>query len=105
MALCLDYQSVYHQKRERVGSWSYTLLAALLLLSVLSFKIWIGIQTTAVGYELAEQQERTIALDMERRESELQLSILKRPDNLARRAQQVLGLQALDPKQARKIVY
>ena len=102
---CLDYQSVYCDKQENVGSWSLTLAAALLLLLALTFKIWVGIRITALGYELAEERNATIAYDMERRDYELQLSILQRPDNLERRAREVLGLGALDPKQARRISY
>ena len=104
-ALCLDYQSVYCQKQEKVSTWSLTLAASLLLLLALSFKIWIGIAGTSLGYELAEERERTVAYDMERRDCELQLSILLRPDNLTRRAREQLGLGVLDPKQARRMTY
>ncbi len=84
---------------------SLSLAAALLLLLALSFKIWIGIRITSLGYELAEENGRAVAYDMERRDYELQRSILLRPDNLERRAREALGLRKLDPKQARKIAY
>ena len=105
LQLCLNYQPVYCDQEEKMGSWSLTLGASLLLFAVLAFKIWIGIKITSLGYELAEERERAVAHDMERREFELQLSVLLRPDNLEQRAREILGLQTLNPKQARKIVY
>jgi hypothetical protein len=103
-AVCLDYQSVYCTKQETVSSWSLSLVSAVFLLLALGFKIWIGINSTALGYQLAEERTRAVNYDMQRRELELQLSILLRPDNLAQHAKESLGLQALNPKQARRIV-
>jgi len=104
-ALCLDFQSVYCQKQEKLSSWSWTLAASIVLLLALAFKVWVGISITAVGYELARERERAVSGDMERREYELQLSVLLRPDNLEKRAREVLEFEKLDPKKARKISY
>ena len=41
---------------------------------------------------------------MQRRELELELSVLMRPDNLTRAAEKRLGLVAMNPAQMRRIV-
>lgn len=105
MAVCLDYQSVYYQREGLVSIWSLTLAASVLLLLALSFRVWIKIESTEIGYELAAAQQEAIELDMERRDFELQLSLLLRPDNLTPLAAKKLGLSTLDPEQARKITY
>lgn len=102
---CLDYQMVYCSKQEVVSSWGLMIGACCLLFVALVFKIWIGINTTSLGYQLAEERERAVTYDMQRRELELQLSILLRPDYLAKHAQEKLGLVDLNPQQARKIFY
>jgi len=93
MAVCLDYQAVYKSKRGVLVSLPVQLTAAVLLLMALSFKIWVKYETTGLGYELAKQRQITVARDMERRELELHLSILQRPDRLASTATHRLGLQ------------
>lgn len=105
MAVCLDYQSVYYSRRSFVLSVRLQIVAAILLLLVLVCKVWIKIETTNLGYELAEQRQQTIEYDMQRRELTLQLSVLLRPDNLAQLAHDRLGLEPLDPVRARKIRY
>ncbi len=104
-AVCLNYQSVYCSKQESVNSFSAIIVSATILFLALCMKIWMTISSTSLGYQLAEEREKTIALDMQRREYELQLSVLLRPDNLAERAKNVLGLKALRPEQAAKISY
>ena len=104
MAICLEYQSVYCHKTSLVSTWTLTFFATLLLLFALSFKVWIKVESTSRGYELAKEQERAMQMDMQRRDLELQLSVLMRPDHLARRAHTVLGLNALNPRQAVKVV-
>ncbi|NMC61939.1 MAG: hypothetical protein GYA55_02095 [SAR324 cluster bacterium] len=105
MSISLDYQLVYNRKGSLVVPIYWQIAAALLLLVSLSLRIWVKIETTDAGYKLARERETTIALDMERRELELQLSVLMRPDNLAQEAQKRLGLGALKPGQARKVEF
>ena len=71
----------------------------------LAFKVWVRIECTSLGYVLAKEKQSTVALDMQRRELDLQLSVLKRADTLSKKAHTKLGLVALNPKQARKIIY
>lgn len=104
-AVCLNYQSVYCSKQESVNSFSAIIAAAIILFLALCMKIWLSITLKSLGYQLAEERDKTIALDMQRREYELQLSVLLRPDNLEERAKNVLGLRALRPEQAAKISY
>ena len=103
MAVCLDYQSIYLKRDYARVSFRTKLVCAAVLLSALAFKIWIKIETTDIGYQLARERSRSVELDQRRRELELELSVSLRPDNLARRAQKELGLSALNPGQARKI--
>ena len=81
------------------GTWGAHVLTATALLLALSFRIWVKVEKTDLGYELARERNSTIALDMERRELELQLSVVKRPDHLRREAKR-LNLQPLTPSQA-----
>ena len=104
MAVSLDYQAVYYRKEKVVISGRSQLIASTILLVVLSARVWMRIETTDLGYRFAAEQAKTFSYDMERSELELQLSILRRPDNLTRMASSRLGLHPLDPSQARKIV-
>ena len=103
MAVCLQYQSVYSRRDNIVISVRMQILAAMLLLAALVGKVWIKIETTDLGYQLARERDLRTTLEMERRELELQRSVVLRTDNLTRQAQQKLGLVALNPKQARRI--
>lgn len=103
MAVCLDYQSVYFKRDAVRISFRTKMLCALALLLALAFKIWVKIESTDLGYQLARERGRSVELDQRRRELELELSVVLRPDNLARRAQKELGLNSLHPLQARKI--
>lgn len=105
MAVCLDSQSVYCRRDKIVISVRLQLLAATLLLIALVVKIWVKIETTDLGYQLAKERNKTVSLDMERRELELQLSVILRPDNLTKKASQTLGFVPLDANRARKVRY
>ena len=82
MAVCLDYQSVYCQRESLAGSWLLLCLAAVVLLGALVFRVWVKIEATDVGYQLAHQREQTVAFDNTRRDLELQLSLLKRTGSM-----------------------
>lgn len=105
MEACLAYQPVYCRRTEVVSSTRSQLLAGILLLSVLALKVWVKVAITDYGYQLAEERSRTVELDMQRRELNLQLTVLKRPDSLTQMAQERLGLQELEPGQATTIRY
>jgi len=81
------------------------LAAALLLIVALSVKIWIRAEATHVGYELASARKEAVDLDMNRRELELNRSVLLRPDSLRQEASKRLGLMKFNPEQAAKIIY
>lgn len=104
-AMCLDYQTVYCRRRQIIISVKLQLLAATFLLASLAAKVWIKVESTDLGYQLAKAREQTVELDMQRRELELGLSVLKRPDNLARAGRERLGFRPLNPGQARKIKF
>jgi hypothetical protein len=93
MAVCLQYQSVYVKREAAVVSLRAQLVAAILLLVVLGAKVWIKLEATDVGYQLARERSRTIELDMERRELELQRSVLLRPDSLSISARKMAQLE------------
>lgn len=103
MAVCLDYQTVYYRRQPVLASVKLQIAAAILLLAAIAGKVWMRIEATEYGYRLAKARQQTIELDMERRELELQLSVLRRPDNLAKSAKKRLGLQPIDPKQVWKV--
>jgi hypothetical protein len=72
----------------------------LFLFAILAVKVAIELRCTELSYVLAHQQKRTVAYEMERRELDLQLSILQRSDVLAEQAEQ-LGLKPLKAEQIR----
>jgi hypothetical protein len=105
MAVCLDYQNVYAPRRAIVISTRIQLAVLVLLVVAFSGKVWLSVRSTDLGYQLAREQQRAVELDMTRRELELELSVLMRPDTLSRAARKNLGLVPLNPAQARKMTY
>lgn len=105
MSVSLDYQLVYNRRKSVVVPVQWQIAAVLLLLLSLGFRIWVKIESTDAGYELARERQTTVALDMERRELELQRSLLLRPDALSKEAQKRLGLEPLKVGQARKLSF
>lgn len=74
------------------------MMAALCLFGVLALKVSLELRCTELSYILAHQQKRTVAYEMERRELDLQLSVLQRLDVLKDEAQK-LGLKPLKAEQ------
>ena len=105
MSVSLDYQLVYNRRGSVVVSVHWQIVALVLLIVSLGLRIWLKIENTDLGYELARERQATVAYDMERREQELQLSVLLRPDSLQREASQRLGLGSLKSGEAKKISY
>ena len=105
MAVCLDYQAVYLRREQKRLSVRSQIVTGLCLLFVLALKVWVKIESIDLGYQLAREREISVSLDMERRELELQKSLLHRPDSLARMAREKLGLVALDPQQTERLRY
>lgn len=105
MAVCLDYQKVYAPRKAIVISTRIQVAVLVLLVAVFAVKIWLSVRSTDLGYQLAREQHRAVELDMARRELELELSVLMRPDTLMRSARRNLGLLPLDPARARKMEY
>jgi hypothetical protein len=103
MAVYLDYQAVYCDKRTSVVSLKLQLAAAVFLLGALCWRVWIKIESTDLGYQLARERQEMVSLDMQRRELELQLSVLLRPDSLFRMAHEKLGFDRLNADHARKV--
>jgi hypothetical protein len=93
MAVCLQYQSVYVKREAAVVSLRVQVVTALALLLVLGARVWVKLQATDTGYQLARERSKTVELDMERRELELQRSILLRPDSLNSSARKMAGLE------------
>ena len=79
------------------------LAASMVLFLMLAVKVAIKIQITNTGYSLAQEEQRAVLLDNERRDLELQLSILNRHDALERRVKETLGLQSFNPARTRYI--
>ena len=106
MAIALDYQQVYSRRSRKVlVPVRYQVAAAVLLFVALLAKVWIKIECTEIGYQLAKARQETVLLDMERRELELHRSVLLKPDNLVMRGRKKLGLAVLNPNQAVRLFY
>ncbi|WKZ56634.1 MAG: hypothetical protein QY326_07855 [Bdellovibrionota bacterium] len=92
MAIALEYQTVYCPTHVRTQSLRWHVVAAVFLMLALASKIWVKLEITDLSYALSAEKTRAMGLDMERRELELQRSVLLREDRLARLAQERLQL-------------
>jgi hypothetical protein len=101
MAICLEYQAVYANHKTSTQNWCYLLGASVLLFLALSLKVALKVQLTDLGYRLASQEQLAVEYDTERRDLELQLSILKRPETLAEQAKQRLQLEDFNSERVR----
>lgn len=104
MAACLQNQAVYCVPRSREGHGYFLLSACVLLFLALSLKVAVRVSSTDLSYRLARETQLAIDYDIERRDLELQLTVLKRPDTLQRMAEQRLGMRPFNPDQARYIL-
>ena len=105
MAVCLQYQSVYVKREAAVVSLRVQVATAVALLLVLGARVWVKLEATDVGYQLARERSRTIELDMQRRELELQRSVLLRPDSLSAAARQMVQLEEHSSERTLRIAY
>jgi hypothetical protein len=105
MAVCLQYQSVYVKREAAVVSLRVQIVAAVALLLVLGARVWVKLEATDLGYQLARERSRTIELDMERRELELQRSVLLRPDSLSASARKMAHLEEHMAERSFRISY
>ena len=99
MAVCLDYQSVASVVRGESLPLRVQITVIALLALALAARVWVKHECLDLGYSLADEKERTVALDMNRRELELQHSVLIRRESLESAASQRLKLVAPHPKQ------
>lgn len=99
MAVCLDYQSVASISREHGLPLRVQVTVVALLALALAARVWVKHECTDLGYKLADEKERTVALDMKRRELELQNSVLLRRESLESSARQRLKMVIPHPKQ------
>lgn len=99
MAVCLDYQSVANVSREQGLPLKVQVTVVALLALALAARVWVKHECTDLGYRLADEKERTVALDMRRRELELQHSVLIRRESLESAARQRLNMILPHPKQ------
>lgn len=105
MAVCLQYQSVYVKREGVAVSLRARIAVAVTLLLVLGARVWVKLEATDVGYQLASERNKTIELDMQRRELELQRSVLLRPDSLNASARKMGHLEDHKPESTMRIVY
>lgn len=76
--------------------------AGLILILALLVKVWIRIETTDYGYQLASERQSMIELDRQERALTFALTSLTQPDQL-RAAAEPLGLRPTDPSQVWKL--
>lgn len=99
MAVCLEYQSVSTVARPEGLPLRVQVAVVAMLALALAARVWVKHECLDLGYSLADEKERTVALDMQRRELELQHSVLVRRESLATAASQRLKLVVPHPKQ------
>ena len=105
MAVCLQYQSVYVRREAKAVSARTQFLAGMAILAVFGARVWAKLEVTDLGYQLAQARQQTVELDMERRELELQRSVLLRPDSLARSAREMAQLADHNPAKTIRVQY
>lgn len=105
MAVYLDYQAVYCDRRTITISTRVQVLLLLLVFSIFAVKVWLQLEATRLGYLLSKERQLTVQMDMERRELELHKSVLLRPENLAVQAKGKLGLSHWDSSKVLRVVY
>lgn len=103
MAACLEYQSVYYDRTAYHSTVRATLFACFCMLGALLFRVWVKVESTDLGYEIARARKLAISYDMEIRDLRLQKSVLLRADHLSAVARRDLSLRELRPDQARVI--
>ena len=81
MAVCLDYQSVY-VKNVKVQSHKLLIVACLFLMSVLIFHVWCRAEKVTLGYQIAQAQNKTQEYSTIKKDLAMQVSVVKRYDNL-----------------------
>ena len=92
MAISIDYLDSLARKQPLTISVQLQILITLLTVSLIIFKIWCRFESIDYGYRIAEERKKSVALDMERRELELHLSVLLAPNNLGKEATKRIGL-------------
>ena len=96
----------YYIEEDKIGiRWGLTLSSAVILFMVFLFRITVRLEVVNAGYELGKQRKRLLALDMKRRDLELQRSVLYRPEVLEKRAEEELGLTFQAFERVRKVAY
>ncbi len=105
MAVCLQYQSVYVRREAKAVSAKVQVLAGIAILAVFGARVWAKLEATDLGYQLGQARQLTVDLDMERRELELQRSVLLRPDSLARSGREMAGLSDHNPGKTIRLSY
>jgi hypothetical protein len=99
MAVCLEYQSVLAKPKQEHLPIKVQVAVVVILAVALASRIWVKHECTDLGYKLAEEKEFTIALDLKRRELELEHSVLLRRDSLENQANSRLKLMEPHPDQ------
>lgn len=105
MVVGLSRAVVLEPERSNVATLRWQVLLVALLLSALVTRVWVRCEVTQIGYDLAEEHSVAVTLDMERRELELERSVLMKPDALTARASQQLGLQLGSPAEFYRVRY
>ena len=104
MAVCLDYQAVcVGRNHKRTVSWQLQLAAFVLLLCVVIMKLRTRLQVTSYGYELHQEQQRT--LDLERRigDLEYQFSVLTKHGQIREESKERLHMDNIRRNQVVRI--
>lgn len=99
MAVCLDYQSVLAKPKQEYLPLRVQVAVISILAMALASRIWVKHECTDLGYKLAQEKEFTIALDLKRRELELEHSVLLRRETLESQANLRLNLREPHPDQ------
>ena len=103
MAVCLEYQTVLAKPKADNLPLRVQISVVFILALALGTRVWVKHECTDLGYQLAQEREYAVALDLKRRELELERSVLLRRENLAAAASSRLNLRSPHPSQVIEI--
>ncbi len=99
MAVCLEYQTVLEKVKADHLPLRIQVAVVMILAVALASRVWVKHECTDLGYQLAQEKEYAVALDLKRRELELERSVLLRREHLEMQANSRLNLRVPHPSQ------
>ncbi|HMO02688.1 MAG TPA: hypothetical protein PKD37_07250 [Oligoflexia bacterium] len=103
MSISLSNQLIIARRLPKALPLSLQLALCLVFLISLALRVWIKVETTHLGYQIAESRQLAAELTAAIAEYQMQISVLKSRSRILG-AVADLGLKSANSKQIRKVV-